>query len=76
LKNLANNAKTALARRESKDKALDLIPIYPRIYWMIYPRPEKIKELSEGLNMKFKDKYNVWNFSEYKYDTTPFNNQV
>lgn len=78
IKNLANNAKTALAnRRESKDKAsLDLVPIYPRIYWMIYPRPEKIKELSEGLNMKFKDKYNVWNFSEYKYDTTPFNNQV
>jgi len=76
LKNLANNAKTALARRDTQNKNLEIIEIFPRIYWMAFPRPEKIKEISEGLHTKFNGKYFIWNVSEYQYEKEPFNNQV
>jgi len=76
LKNLANNAKTALARRDTQTKNLEVVEIFPRIYWMAFPRPEKIKEISEGLQAKFNGKYFIWNVSEYQYDKESFNNQV
>ena len=43
---------------------------------MIFPRPEKVKSLSEEIKEKFKGKHYIWNVSEYQYETEPFDNQV
>lgn len=53
-----------------------MVQLHHRIYWMNFPKPERVKELGEALNARYKEKYFIWNVSEYTYDSAPFNNQV
>ena len=74
----ANSAKSILTSSDDPNNHIsDLVFVYPRIFWMTYPSPEKIKGLSNTLNAQFKNNnYYVWNVGEQKYDTSLFNNQV
>ena len=43
---------------------------------MLYPEEDLIAKYSKLLNKELKDKYRVWNISEYSYKTDQFNDQV
>ncbi len=78
INSIATNAKSILIPGEEKKKVIsDFIFIAPKIFWMTYPSKEKIKCLSDTLNLQFtNNKYYIWNISEERYDTSFFNNQV
>ncbi len=73
---MANNAKSVLVRKGVQDQSSNIIEIFPRIYWMQFPRAEIINEMAHDVKNAFKGKHFIWNVSEYQYDREPFDNQV
>ena len=43
---------------------------------MVYPAPNKIKELAEFINQSFGNHYTIWNISEKTYETSFFHDRV
>lgn len=54
----------------------DFIEVYPRIFTMPFPIPEKIESTAKYLNQIYGTNYFIWNVSEHFYDVSYFNNQV
>jgi hypothetical protein len=50
--------------------------ISPRILVIPYPSENKVDELATYFNISYKNKYMVWNLSEYLYNPERFDNQV
>jgi hypothetical protein len=50
--------------------------ITPRILVTPFPSDDQIRALSRYFNATYKNKYMVWNLSEYLYNPEPFDNQV
>jgi len=66
-----------IPEEELKSTISDFIFIYPKIFWMTFPTKQKIKGLSQTLNLQFKkNNYYIWNVGEQRYDTSYFHNQV
>ena len=82
LKAIAKNTQNVIQNIKLNDKEnifqkdKDIIEIHPRINITIFPSEEKIKSMSEFLNMNFSTNYFIWNLSEISYDSSYFNNQV
>lgn len=54
----------------------ELKEIMPRIFFMSFPTPQLIEQMSENLNKRFKNDYFIWNLAEETYDIQFFNKQV
>ena len=50
--------------------------ITPRLLVIPFPSENRIDQLATYFNVNYKNKYMVWNLSEYQYDPERFDNQV
>ena len=54
----------------------EFIEIVPRIFYMSYPTPETIVQMSENLNKLYGSNYFIWSLAEDPYEIKYFNKQV